>query len=134
MGTQNIATFHPHRPPRIVFLCSGQYNQFKTQETTVLRLSSNYRQSTRGLTAEQQKELLLTAIEELQTIGDRVIALVMDGLSTNMTMCSLLGCQMNVTKCLQPWYYNIKNFRKLLEASKMHDENTKRKMICQQLY
>lgn len=59
---------------------------------------------TRGLTADQQKELLTTAIEELQSIGYRVIAAVMDGLTTNVTMCSLLGCQLDVSKPLQTWF------------------------------
>lgn len=59
---------------------------------------------TRGLTAEQQKELLITSIEELQSIGYRVIATVMDGLTTNVSMCSLLGCQLDVSKPLQTWF------------------------------
>jgi hypothetical protein len=56
------------------------------------------------LTAEQQKELLVTAIEQLQMIGLRVIAAVMDGLTTNVTMCNLLGCQLDVTKPLKTWF------------------------------
>lgn len=42
---------------------------------------------TKSLSADQQKELLLTAIDELQMRGYRVLAAIMDGLATNLTMC-----------------------------------------------
>ena len=51
---------------------------------------------TKGLSAETQKELVLHALNKVQEIGFEVHALTMDGHATNVSMCSLLGAQLDI--------------------------------------
>ena len=46
---------------------------------------------TASLTAEVQSQLVLTAIEKLDTINIRAIALIVDGLRANQTLAKILG-------------------------------------------
>jgi hypothetical protein len=68
---------------------------------------------TRSLSADAQKQLVLQAIDELELTGLHVVALVMDGLSANITMCNLLGCQLDVRWPLKTWFCPTESNRKI---------------------
>jgi hypothetical protein len=79
----------------LVFLVVGTVGHWKTPVAYYC---------TRSLTADVQKELILQTVDALKEIGLQVVALVMDGLATNFTMCNLLGWQLDFSRPLKTWF------------------------------
>lgn len=60
---------------------------------------------TRTLSAESQKGLLVYALKALHERGIKVVCLTMDGHATNVSMCTMLGCQLKLNiEPLKPYF------------------------------
>lgn len=88
----------------LVFLVVGTVGHWKTPVAYYC---------TRSLTADVQKELILQTVDALKEIGLQVVALVMDGLATNFTMCNLLGCQLDFSRPLKTWFTPTSSNRRI---------------------
>ncbi|KAB0804484.1 hypothetical protein PPYR_01454 [Photinus pyralis] len=59
---------------------------------------------TAGLGVDQKSSLIRTCLTLLQETGVNVISITFDGLSTNFSLMTNLGCQINTDLQLKPYF------------------------------
>ena len=59
---------------------------------------------TAGVTAVFQQQLVLATLAKLFEVGLTVHTITMDGHATNVSMCKALGCQLDPSRPLQPYF------------------------------
>jgi hypothetical protein len=57
-----------------------------------------------GVNSEQRCNLLKQCLSHICETGLRILTLTFDGLSSNLTMATLMGCQLNVSKDLKTFF------------------------------
>ena len=58
----------------------------------------------RTLKPEAQKVLVEQTLQALHEAGIKVVCMTMDGHVTNVSTLTMLGCELNLTKALKPYF------------------------------
>ena len=65
------------------------------------------------MNAEQKRNIVLQCISAVHNVGMRVVSITCDGMSTNLSVLKLLGCDFNDITSLQTWFLHPETKEKI---------------------